>query len=406
MNFRIAASPREVAKDWRTRLVSLDRRAGETSAIRDILAESSKPGMLSLAGGLPDPSLFPIDRLREATESALVEYRSTLQYGVTSGEITAKAAGATLLGRHVPATNVIVTSGAQQALYLVSRALLRRGDLVAAAVPTYPGALQAFGAAGAQLLALSSDLNGPDVVQLERDLKRGAPIRIAYTIPHFHNPTGTTTSPDRTARLRWLANRYDFMVVDDDPYQLLNFHRTGEKVGGKVDRCVVSVRSVSKVLAPGLRVGWASGPSWLIDQMATYKQFADVQTATYQQAIVAALLDDADWFAGHCLGLSKAYSEKSDALCSALAATCEDRVDFSLPRGGFFVWLDLKQVDANVFAAEAIRSQVAVVPGSAFSGANNGRSNHVRLSFSTESADVLVDAAGRLASALDRARST
>lgn len=380
-------------------------RRATTSAIRDLLEHAQRPGMISLAGGLPDPAHFPTEELAAIAADVLRhDGRRTLQYGLTAGERDLREVIVAASGRDrgtdtdIDIDEVIVTTGSQQGLELLAGVLVDPGDSVVVADPEYLGATQAFRRAGADLVAVAVDADGLDVAALEARLEAGCRPKFVYLVPHFHNPSGGTLSAERRTRLLELADHHGFLVVLDDPYRDLFVERSPDDDGDRPPMAV-HLRSTSKVLAPGLRVGWTIGPSWLIRAMERAKQSADLHTSTVAQAIVRRALE-ADWYPRHLEDLRQATRTKRDTLCDALTTTFGDRIDFRRPGGGMFVWAALPaDVSTGLLLPDALDAGVAYVPGSAFA-VERDLSHHLRLSWATGTPTELTEGVARLAGAI------
>lgn len=358
-----------------------------TSTIRDLLAVTEQPGMRSLAGGLPEPALFPTQRLARAAEAVLGATSGlaagALQYGPTDGsralrEILASAGALHGLPPSDPDA-FIVTTGSQQALDLVGRALLDDGDTVAVDDPCYLGAQQALLLSGARLVGIPVDDGGIDVHALAQRLRAGERPRLVYTVPNFQNPTGAVLTAARRAALVELAREYCFVIVEDDAYHALWFDAPPPApMGALDDDRVVSVGSCSKVLAPGLRVGWMRAPLWLRDALVRAKQACDLHTSTFTQALVADVLADASFVDAHLARIRATYAPKAHALAAAL----DGWGDGPPARGGMFLWRRVPGVDAEALLERAISDRVAFVPGGAFA-VERPWNEHLRLSFAT-----------------------
>jgi 2-aminoadipate transaminase len=372
------------------------------SAIRDLLALTARPEVISLAGGLPGTDLLPRERIATALAAAIAD-PAAVQYGETAGlrplrEVLAEHE-AGRLGRPVTPTDVVVTSGSQQALDLVARALLDPGDPVVVEDPVYVGALQVFQAAGAALHAVPVDAGGMAVDVLADRLAAGLRPRLVHTVSSFHNPRGATLTGPRRARLAELADRYGFLVVEDDPYGLLAFDGPPPApVAAHGDR-VVRLGSASKVLAPALRVGWLTGPAPLCAAVERLKQSTDLCTSSLTQLVTADLLADHAWFAAHLDQLRGALRERAAALTGAVGAVFADAVTCSVPTGGMFCWLEFTDGTrpADLLPA-ALDHGVGYVPGTAFT-VGQDLSAAARLCFASNPADELHTAVERLGTA-------
>jgi len=384
-----------------------------SSAIRDLLALTRAPGVLSLAGGLPAVDTFPADRLADLIGGVLRTDAATgLQYGPTEGEprlrawiagyesaraVAAPGAGAEPRADVDPG-RVVVTSGSQQALDLLARTLVRPGDTVVVEEPAYLGGLQALAAAGARLEPVRTDADGLDVDALADRLGAGLRPVAVYTVATFQNPTGAVLSRPRRERLATLAAQYELTVIEDDPYAEIRF---GTEVlppvrafdtGGHV----VTLGSFSKTVAPGLRVGWAVLPERLVGPVTRLKQAADLQTGSLGQAAVGELVADAAWWAAHLDDVRAAYAGRARALATALGEVFGERLQLNAPRGGMFLWGRFTDGTATgPLLAAALARGVAFVPGAEFFVGTPDPAS-LRLSFATLGVDDLAEAARRL----------
>jgi 2-aminoadipate transaminase len=372
------------------------------SAIRDLLALTARPDVISLAGGLPGTDLLPRERIATAVAGAVADPAS-VQYGETAGlrqlrEVVAEHESGRL-GRAVDPARVVVTSGSQQALDLVARALLDPGDPVVVEDPVYVGALQVFQAAGAALHPVPVDDGGMDIDVLTERLAAGLRPRLVHTVSSFHNPRGATLSAPRRVRLAALAERYGFLVVEDDPYGLLAFDGPPPvPVAAHGDR-VVRLGSASKVLAPALRVGWLTGPAALCAAVERLKQCTDLCTSSLTQTVTAELLADRTWFAGHLDRLRAALRERADALTGAVATVFGDAVTCSVPTGGMFCWLEFADGTRPAdLLPRALDHGVGFVPGMAFA-VGQDLSAAARLCFASNPPEELHTAVDRLGAA-------
>ncbi|MGW4112714.1 aminotransferase-like domain-containing protein [Actinosynnema sp. NPDC004786] len=369
------------------------------SPVRDLLALTSRPEVISFAGGLPAPGLFDVDGLRSAYDRALS--RRTLQYAPTEGDAALRGLVADRLTRRglpTAAGDLLVTSGSQQALGLVATALLEPGAVVAVEEPTYLAALQCFRLADARVVPVAGDDRGVDPAALAEVIERDRPA-LLYLVPTFANPTGRTLDAARRAEVAALADRHGLWVVEDDPYGELRYR--GEPVpplASMSDR-VLYTGSFSKVGAPGMRLGWLRAPESIMRTLVVVKQAADLHTSAVDQAAAAEYLaaNDLD---EHIRGLCAAYRERRDAMVDALPSTVPPGARWSDPDGGMFVWVSLPGgVDTGELVHEALRRDVAFVPGAAFYATGPDRST-LRLSFTTNAVDGIREGMRRLATVL------
>jgi 2-aminoadipate transaminase len=398
-----------------TEPLHLSDRAGaaRSSEIRDLLRLADRPGTISLAGGLPDPAGFPIAAMRAAADRALAAPGPSLQYGATDGDrelralLAARHAATT--GRPTEPEEVLVTTGSQQGLDLLARALADPGETALVEDPTYLGALQALRAGGVTTEGTHRDDDGLDTDALAARLadRSGPPVRLVYTVPTFANPTGTTMPADRRRHLASLADRHGILVIEDSPYADLRFR--GEVVAPVAthsDR-VITLGTVSKTLAPGLRVGWMIGPTAVVEAVGRLKQAVDLHTSGLTQRITLDLLSRPEWFDTHVAGLAQQYGERAAALRASLVEHLGDRLDLTDPDGGMFLWAtprpDTPTIDTRALLPLAIAAGTAFVPGDAFAAdLSSSHGGSMRLSFATAPPDDLVRASERLASAVDQ----
>ncbi|HWJ96732.1 MAG TPA: PLP-dependent aminotransferase family protein [Acidimicrobiales bacterium] len=376
-------------------------RAG-SSAIRDLLEITEQPEIVSLAGGLPNPATLPTDAIARAAAAALEDDPlGALQYGPTEGYRPLRR---WVAGRHGLAADphgeehVLVTSGSQQALELLTRALVDPGGLVALADPAYVGALQALRAAGVDLAAIPADGDGLCVDALADRLATGERPALVYVVANFDNPSGSTLSAERRVALAALADRYGFWIVDDDPYGDLRWHGEAPVPLRELTDRTITLGSASKVLAPGLRVGWAVAPVEVRRAMTTLKQSADLHTSALTQQIVHRTLAEPGFLEGHLVTLRTTYQAQAEHLVGALRTKLGDRMTVPEPDGGMFVWAELLDTtaDSAQLLDPAVAAGVAFVPGAAF-GVERLHPTRMRLSYATADAASLDLAVDRLA---------
>ncbi len=386
---------------------SLSSRLGDvrSSPVRDILELTQRAEVISFAGGLPAPELFPAELIAEAFARALAPpvAARALQYSATEGDeqLRALLAGR-FCGRGLTceAGELLVTTGSQQALGLISAVLLDPGDAVLVENPSYLAALQCFGFAGAQLVPVACDEQGLDPAALPALIAEHAP-KFLYVVPTFQNPTGRTLPAERRARLAEVAAEHGLWIVEDDPYGELRYDgKPLAPIGSHpaaIDR-TVTVSSLSKVLAPGLRIGWLRAPDPILGPLTIAKQAADLHTSTVDQLAARTALQAVDLDV-HIAGLCTEYRRRRDALLDGLAAALPEGSTFNRPDGGMFVWARLPPGwDAEALLRAALVHDVAFVPGSPFF-ALEPDPRTLRLSFTTHVPAEIAEGLDRLARA-------
>ncbi|MGW5663065.1 aminotransferase-like domain-containing protein [Streptomyces sp. NPDC003758] len=375
------------------------------SPVRDILAVTARPEVVNFAGGLPAPGLFDSEGVAAAFQAVLTEVpQRALQYSTTEGEPalrTALADRTTARGLATRPDDLLVTTGSQQALSLLATALLEPGDTVLVENPCYLAALQAFGFAGARVVAVPCDEDGVDPDALEELVVRERP-KLLYTVPTFQNPTGRTLPADRRAAIAGVAARHGLWIVEDDPYGELRFE--GERVPWIAsyedahDRAVL-LGSFSKVMAPGLRLGWLRAPAALRRACAIAKQAADLHTPSVNQLAAARYLADRDLDA-HVARVAAAYRERRDAMLAGLAEALPEGSVWNRPQGGMFLWARLPEAyDTTALLPRVVEQDVAYVPGAPFYADAPDRST-LRLCFVTHTPTEIEEGLRRLGKGL------
>ncbi len=385
----------------------------ETSAIRELFKLLGTPGIISFAGGFPDSAMFDVEGLKEASARALSEEPGgALQYGATEGYEplrTQLSAFMKTKGVEVEPSGLIVTTGSQQALDLLGKTLISPGDKVIVEGPTFLATIQCFRLYGAQLISAPIDADGVRTDELEKLIALHKP-KFVYLIPTFGNPSGAMLSLERRKKVLEMAVRHQTLIVEDDPYGDLYFNQapppsimslTRDVPGSR--ELVVHCGSLSKVLSPGLRIGWMIGPAELLAKATMCKQFSDAHTSTFAQATAAQYLKSGRMPAT-LANVRRVYAERALAMGEALKRELGDAISFEQPGGGLFFWARLtgangKIADANVFAKRAIEKLVAFVPGAPFFAEKPDVAT-LRLSFATANVEKIREGIARLGAAL------
>jgi 2-aminoadipate transaminase len=368
----------------------LARRAAQqrSSVVRDLLDQSRRPGMLSLAGGLPAVEALPVDAMKAAAARVLDRVGPlALQYGPTRGEPA--------LLDLLPAGSC-VTTGSQQGLDLVARTLLDPGDRIVVSAPDYLGLLGVLRSADATPIPVATDTDGMDADAAVAAIEAHAP-KALYVVVSFHNPTSASLHPDRARRIGEAAAAHGTVVIVDDPYGALWYDAPPPALDFG-PATTVRLGTASKVLAPGLRVAWLTAPEWLLEAIVVAKQFADLHSPTLNQLLAAELLGDDEWFPAHVDGLRRRYRERRDALVTAVAIHLSDAV-CPTPGGGMFCWVRLPGTDTDALLPAALDAGTAYAPGSAFT-VDGAPTDALRLSFASAPPADLDEAMRRLATAL------
>ncbi len=401
---------------WESRY-SLRARETKSSAIRELLKISKRPGLISFAGGLPAAGVFPVQRFQEACQKVLAtQAESALQYGATEGYEPLREMIARHMARYAilaKVENVLITSGSQQALDLIGKLLINSGDRVLVEAPTYLGALQAFNGYGAQYLSVPVDDDGLRTELLETSLRLGP--KFMYILPNFQNPAGVTLSEGRRHQLILLADKYGIPIVEDDPYGQLRYE--GDHIAPLVvlDRenlrrdngfsigNVIYLSTFSKTLAPGLRLGWIVAPPKIISKLVQLKQGADLHTSTFTQQVTfevarGGFLDQ------HVKLIRRVYRERRDVMLQALQEFFPPEVTWTCPQGGLFLWVTLPEgMDSQSLFQSALAENVAFVPGDCFyAGTGPESCRHLRLNFSHPNPDQIREGIRRLSLAVKR----
>lgn len=369
----------------------------QPSAIREILKFTSDPSVISFAAGNPSPEAFPVDDVRRITaeimQSAPID---ALQYGVTEGSPALLKELEKFVGERYGVIGendmLIVTSGAQQVMDLAAKTLINEGDTVICEKPSFIGSLNTFRSYGAKLCGVNVQTDGMDMDELENALKTEKNVRFIYTIPNFQNPSGVTMSIEKRERLYQLAKKYNVLILEDNPYG--DTRTSGEDVRCiktmDSDSIVIYAGSFSKILSPGLRVGFVVAPKAIASKMVVGKQASDVHTPMLNQMIVEKWLTECD-VEKHISLIREIYKKKLELMCSLIDSELGGFVTYVKPQGGLFIWCTLPEsVDMLAFCKDAVQNGVAVVPGNAFLTDESETSHCFRLNFSTPTEEEII----------------
>lgn len=359
------------------------------SAIREILKFTADPTVISFAAGNPAPEAFPTQKISEiSAEIFRDEPINALQYSVTEGYPKLRK----WLEDDLRAKNIfkdgdmlIVTAGAQQAIEVTAKILCNEGDVIICENPSFIGSLNSFRSYGVNLIGVSMDEQGMKPDELEAVLKANPKTKFIYTIPNFQNPTGNTTTLARRKEILALAKKYGVYVLEDNPYGALRFAGEDVTCYKELDdsKNVIYAGTFSKVLAPGLRVGYLCADAELVSKAVVGMQTSTVHTNIWAQILAYRFVTEVD-FNAHLKGLQEIYRGKYQRMADALAANLPDFVQLSKPQGGLFIWATIpEKYDMNAFCLEAVKRKVAVVPGNAFNADESAVSHSFRINFST-----------------------
>jgi 2-aminoadipate transaminase len=401
---------------WEYRYAQRAKRM-QSSVIREILKVAGQPGVISLAGGLPAPELFPIKEVAGACLQVLEKLGSdALQYSITEGYPPLRQFIVDKTSRYgivASVDNVLITSGSQQALDLVGRVLLDPGDVAVTGAPTYVGAIQAFTAYQASFASVPLDDDGMMVDLMEEKIIETHP-KFIYVLPNFHNPGGVTLSRERREKLVSLARQYGVPVVEDDPYGELRFEgehippivvidatRNDDRAEGYFKGDVIYMSTFSKTLAPGLRLGWIVAPVAVVKKLVQAKQGADLHTSTFNQVVAYEVVADG-FLDEHVREIREMYRQRRDAMLAAMEHYLPEGTTWTRPQGGLFLWVKLPEgIDCLELLDEAIEQKVAFVPGTAFYADGRGH-DALRLTFSYCPTDMIDEGIRRLGKAMAR----
>lgn len=376
------------------------------SAIREIFKSLSDKSVISFAAGNPSPLSFPVEKMHAVANDIFENEASVaFQYGITEGYPRLREQVAERLKTKFNTGSgddeVIITTGGQQGIDLCAKVLCNEGDTVICENPSFIGALNAFRSYNTNLIGVDLEPDGMNIDALENALKTNPNTKIIYVIPTFQNPAGITTSLEKRKAILALAEKYNCLILEDNPYGELRF--AGEDVptiksldtNGRVLYC----SSFSKVLSAGMRIGFVCGPKELVQKIVVVKQVNDVHTNQFFQMVASKFIDTYG-LDEHIEFIRKLYRDKCNLMLSELDKYVAGKAEYTRPEGGLFIWLTVNGGDGDEIAKKAIASKVAVVTGSSFNPIQGGYSPSVRLNFSTPSDEQIIEGVKRLASIL------
>jgi 2-aminoadipate transaminase len=380
----------------------------KASEIRELLKLTERPDIISFAGGLPAPELFPTEQMAEISSRVLREDgKSALQYSTTEGyaplrEIIAKQR-MSAAGIYATADNIMITHGSQQGLEFSAKIFIDKGDIIICESPSYLGALNAFKAYQPKFIEIPMDDDGMIVDELEKALKSHPEAKMIYTIPDFQNPSGKTMSVPRRKRLAELAKIYNIPVIEDCPYGELIFE--GEIYPSiksfDAEGYIIYLGTFSKTFCPGLRIGWVCAEPEILQKYIIVKQGADLQCSSISQRETAQFMQIYD-LNEHISKIKIIYKKRRDVMLEAVEKYFPKEVMYTHPKGGLFTWVKLRSdLNASKILEEALKDKVAFVPGGSFF-ANGGNENHFRLNYSNMNEELIVEGIKRLGKVLHK----
>lgn len=388
-------------------LFSQNAKNMKRSEIRELLKLTAKPGIISFAGGLPAPDLFPIDDIKEMSRIVMErEGKTALQYGPTEGDNRLREELAKMMqkdGVNITSNHLLIVTSSQQGLDLVGKIFIDAGDVVMTSRPTYVGAIQAFNSYGAKMIGIEQDEEGTQTALLEAEIEKlaakGIKPKFIYEIPDFQNPSGITMTLKRRKELIRIAEKHDLIIVEDSPYRQLRFEgKTESSLLGMNPERVLGLYTFSKILLPGFRLGWMAGPNELIQKAVTAKQSVDLCSPPFNQAILYEFLNRG-LLEKQITVIIKAYREKRDFMLAMLSKYMPKLpgLKWTHPQGGLFLWVTMPEsIDAGEMFHSAIEKQVAYVVGTAFYPDGGGH-NSFRMNFSYSSMAEIEEGVKRLA---------
>lgn len=373
----------------------------KASEIREILKLTQQPEIISFAGGLPAPELFPIDAMKSVASKVLDECgREALQYSTTEGYAPLREKISNrhnLRGIQCQPDDILITSGSQQGLDFTGKIFINPGDCVLCESPSYLGAVNAFKAYQCTFKEVETDSEGMILEALEQLIQETPKVKFIYAIPDFQNPSGRTWSKSRRSGLVEIANKYNLVIIEDDPYSALRFEGAPIPPIKSFDTQgrVVYLGTFSKTFSPGIRIGWVCAAPELLNKYILVKQSADLQTSTLSQRELNMYLELYD-FDAHIESIRVVYKKRLEVMTEAMKRYFPKSAEFEIPKGGLFIWVLLpRHVDTRSVLLKAVENKVAFVPGGSFYP-NGGKENAMRLNFSNMSEEKIVDGIERL----------
>ncbi|MFC7394200.1 PLP-dependent aminotransferase family protein [Scopulibacillus cellulosilyticus] len=379
----------------------------KSSETREILKVTERPEVISFAGGLPAPELFPVEALKNVCNAVLNEEgEASLQYSTTEGYIPLREAicqRMKFIGINSTIENVLITSGSQQAIDLTGRLFINEGDAIICESPTYLAAINVFKSYNAKFVEVAMDNDGMVMEELEKKLQEHPNAKFIYTIPDFQNPTGRTLKLERRKRMIELANQYDVLIVEDNPYGAIRF--SGEALPPvkhfDTESRVIYISTFSKIFSPGLRLGWICAGESFINKYVSLKQTADLHTDSFAQRITAKYLELYN-IEEHINKIKAVYKERCTVMLSSIKEFFPKSLNYSVPEGGLFIWIELPEsVDSGELFTKCLESNVAFVPGTPFFP-NGTKKNTCRLNYSNMSKDKIIEGMKRMGEVLHR----
>ena len=373
------------------------------SAIRELLALTAKPEIISFAGGMPAPELFPVEQMEKAANAVMEEMgQAAMQYSSTEGYVPLRQQIVDRMAAknniHTTVDNILVTSGSQQGLDYSGRVFLDKDDIVLIESPSYLGALNAFKTCEPRFIEVPTDDGGMIMEELEKILEKEDRVKMIYVIPDFQNPASRTWSLERRQKFMEIINKYEIPVIEDNPYGELRFEGEAQPALKSLDTkgLVVYLGTFSKILAPGYRLGWVCVDGEILDKYNFMAQAAALQASTISQMETAKWIEMYDLDA-HVAKLVEVYGKRRDLMYNTMKEEFPPEVKFAKPTGGLFLWVELPEyMDAAVLAKEALKENVAYVPGEGFYPDGNTK-NTFRMNYSNMPDDKIVEGVKRLA---------